>query len=219
MMTRNTDDYRVEPTRDLYLFGEINEESVLPLIEQIHNINIYDHEMINTYVNYNPEIIKLHITSQGGDVYSGFSLVSAIEQSETPVWAEVDGLCASMAFIVFLSADIRFIHRHATLMYHGISAGLFGTIKDMEIDMDQMKYLQTVGDEFVCERTGLDSSFIKEKTKNDWYIGPSTAVELGIAHGIFPMSDEQINQLFIDMAENEKKKITKENKTKKGCTR
>ena len=61
--------------------GEITNESICEILEQIYEINEEDK---NKEVSKR-DPIKLILNSPGGDVYDGIGLIDAIEQSETPI--------------------------------------------------------------------------------------------------------------------------------------
>ena len=53
--------------RDVYMYGEVNTNSVFRVIERLNLLNRYDEEMLkNGPRSFNPQPIILHINSGGG---------------------------------------------------------------------------------------------------------------------------------------------------------
>ena len=71
------------PSRTLVLSGEVEEESVAELIQDISDINDFDDDQESNIVDYERTPIKLVVNSMGGSVYDGFALIGVIEKSLT----------------------------------------------------------------------------------------------------------------------------------------
>ena len=87
--------------RKLYLKEDVDEKSVMPLIEAIHRINDDDAEKEKEYNGWEREPIKLYIYTYGGVCYAGFALIDAIRASKTPVHTIVLGTAMSMGIFIF----------------------------------------------------------------------------------------------------------------------
>ena len=97
----------------LWLIGEVNDDSVKELIAQIDQINssVKPENLKNTY-------ITLNISSEGGDVYSGFALIDSIKNSQVIVHTHI----ASVVPVKSLSkTEIEFLD---SLKKIGISKSL-----------------------------------------------------------------------------------------------
>ena len=67
------------------------------------------------------ETVHVRINSQGGSVMDGFSIVSAIKNSKMEIHTYNDGLCASIAAVIFASGDYRHMMDYAITMIHNPS--------------------------------------------------------------------------------------------------
>lgn len=183
----------VAESRIIYLHDIVDDTSVLSAIEKINQINESDIQQeiefqlkygLNTQSSRKP--IILDIASWGGIVYSGLNLISCIEQSVTPIVTRVNGYAFSMGLMIFLSGHKRQISRHATLMYHQISGGIVGKLKDQEEDLEISKELQKHLEDYMLERSNLKRKDLKKiyQLKRDFYISAKQAIELGIADEI-----------------------------------
>ena len=176
--------------RKLYLKENVDEKSVMPLIEAIHRINDDDAEKEKEYNGWEREPIKLYIYTYGGVCYAGFALIDAIRASKTPVHTIVLGTAMSMGIFVFNAGHKRLIGEHATLMYHdvSISTGMNGEMTEgLKIELDEALRLQKMGSDFLMEYSLIEESVLKDyiNRKADWYISAEEAIRLKIADAYY----------------------------------
>ena len=176
--------------RKLYLKENVDEKSVMPLIEAIHRINDDDAEKEKEYNGWEREPIKLYIYTYGGVCYAGFALIDAIRASKTPVHTIVLGTAMSMGIFVFNAGHKRLIGEHATLMYHdvSISTGMNGEMTEgLKIELNEALRLQKMGSDFLMEYSLVEESVLKDyiNRKADWYIPAEEAIRLKIADAYY----------------------------------
>ena len=176
--------------RKLYLKENVDEKSVMPLIEAIHRINDDDAEKEKEYNGWEREPIQLYIYTYGGVCYAGFALIDAIRASKTPVHTIVLGTAMSMGIFVFNAGHKRLIGEHATLMYHdaSISTGMNGEMTEgLKIELDEALRLQKMGSDFLMEYSLVEESILKDyiNRKADWYISAEEAIRLKIADAYY----------------------------------
>ena len=176
--------------RKLYLKENVDEKSVMPLIEAIHRINDDDAEKEKEYNGWEREPIKLYIYTYGGVCYAGFALIDAIRASKTPVHTIVLGTAMSMGIFIFNAGHKRLIGEHATLMYHdvSISTGMNGEMTEgLKIELDEALRLQKMGSDFLMEYSLVEESMLKDyiNRKADWYISAEEAIRLKIADAYY----------------------------------
>ena len=176
--------------RKLYLKEDVDEKSVMPLIEAIHRINDDDAEKEKEYNGWEREPIKLYIYTYGGVCYAGFALIDAIRASKTPVHTIVLGTAMSMGIFIFNAGHKRLIGEHATLMYHdvSISTGMNGEMTEgLKIELDEALRLQKMGSDFLMEYSLVEDSVLKDyiNRKADWYISAEEAIRLKIADAYY----------------------------------
>ena len=146
-------------------------DAIVPLIDLIN-------EMDKDVPVEQRKPIHLHVTSYGGEAYSGWHLVSTIENSKTPVYTYVQGYAMSMALPIFLSGHKRFLGKYATLLYHELR-GNSGEQTRQEIKRMDKEYdrLQKVYDDYIISKTTVTQDILNEHQDrvSDWYISASEA--------------------------------------------
>ena len=174
--------------RQIILNRVIDPTAVEMVIMQIEKFNFEDDEEEATQVGFDRTQvpITLYINSPGGYLHDGLAIVSAIEQSRTPVITVAQGAAMSAAFLVLVSGHARFAYRHCRLMYHQASSGSIGMLQEMREDLEESTDLQGRVDEIILRRTHLTANHLAEinNRKRNWYLWPEDAVEFGIIDGI-----------------------------------
>lgn len=64
------------------------------------------------------DTVHIHINSPGGDVISGLSIIAAMRSMKAFVHVHIDGIAASMAAVIAISADRVGMQDYAKLMIH-----------------------------------------------------------------------------------------------------
>jgi ATP-dependent Clp protease protease subunit len=176
--------------RDLFFNKQVDQNSIGDLTQKIIEINQDDEHLKKVYsiynLKYDPDPIKIYIDSYGGQVYQCFGLLSVIERSETPIHTIVTGCAMSAGFMILISGHKRFAHKLSTPLYHQVSSGAIGTVKEMEEKIEESKRLQDQLESIVKEKTDISKKKLKEifDTKKDWYMTSEEALELKVVDEI-----------------------------------
>lgn len=72
------------------------------------------------------DTIKIYINSGGGDLFTGIQFLRVLADTEALVVVSVEGLCASAATLVALSADVFEVTPHSSFLFHNYSSGVWG---------------------------------------------------------------------------------------------
>ena len=80
--------------------------------------------------------------------------------------------------------------KEATIMYHQISAGNLGSIKELEENLEQLQFLQHKIEEMTIKYTDISKNKLQKvrKKKFDWYINVEEALKHGMVDEIFKMN-------------------------------
>lgn len=176
-------DITTEEKKDrIYVLGHIDDDSAKDLVEFIHCINAYDSRKESKKRGYKRKPINLTINSSGGDVYGGFAIIGAIENSKTEVHALAVGMVMSSALDVFVTCQVRKAHSMTTFMYHELSSEMWGKLEDHKHESKEWNRIQKLGDKHLLKNTKLTKQKLAEikKKKQEWYISAKEALDWGI---------------------------------------
>jgi len=164
----------------MLLMGEINHDSVKPVIEWI---------LLENYVKKKKlKELLLMICSPGGDMEPAFALIDVMRNSKIPIKTVGLGQIASCGLLIFLAGTRgrRLLAPNTSILSHQFSWGsegksheLFATMKEFELTQQRMiKHYQT------C--TELDEDTIKSVLlpPHDVYLSAEEALEYHICDAI-----------------------------------
>jgi ATP-dependent Clp protease, protease subunit len=172
--------------RNLFFAEQVDQKSMVELTRQIIEINEYDDYMDDFYkineLTYVRKPIKIYIDSYGGYVYQCFGLLSVIEASKTPVHTIVTGCAMSCGFMILISGHKRFGYELSTPLYHQVSNGFHGKLKDMEEDYIETKRLQDMIEAIVLRKTKIGRKKLDKiyTRKIDWTMNAEEAIKFGV---------------------------------------
>jgi ATP-dependent Clp protease protease subunit len=163
--------------------AEITQQSANDVIRFIYEMNLEDKKLPIE----RREPIKLIINSEGGDVYSGFGIVEAIQLSTTPVHTICHGQAQSMALLILSVGHKRYIGPYSTVMYHEINWETeYSPGKFHKQEMNEADRMQFIYDDLLLEATNLTNEQL-EKIKNHkgyWYISSTDAMRFNVVDEI-----------------------------------
>jgi len=169
-------DLRLLENSVYYLTGEIDEDTVTPIVRWImyENLEAKDDKTLTLYIN-----------STGGDLYQAFALIDVMKQSRHTISTVAIGACMSAAFLIFSSGTKgwRFAARNTSFMCHQYSDNLSGKHHDLKATMKEGEIYNQRMIDLLREATGLAPSKIRSKLlpASDVYLTSEEAIELGIA--------------------------------------
>lgn len=172
--------------RNLFFTKQFDQSSIADLTREILEINRNDAYLTKLYevygLAYNPTPIKIFIDSYGGYVYQCFGLLSVMDNSKTPIHTIVTGAAMSCGFMMAIHGHKRFAMRNATLMYHQVSSGAWGKLKEMEEDIAETQRLQKRIMELTVKRTKISLAKLEEnfERKKDWFMDADEALMNGV---------------------------------------
>jgi ATP-dependent Clp protease protease subunit len=172
--------------RDIMFAKHVDLASISHLTDNILEINHEDEYLERLYAvhdqKYTRKPIKIYIDSYGGMVYQCFGLLSIMDNSKTPIHTIVTGTAMSCGFMILIHGHRRFGHRNSTVMYHQVSGGINGKVKDMEDEVIEAKRLQHMLECMTLTKTKISKKKLEKvfKSKKDWFIESDEAKQLGI---------------------------------------
>lgn len=172
--------------RNLYFTKQVDQSSIADLTQSILEINKNDEYLRRLYavygLTYVPAPIKIYIDSYGGYVYQCFGLLSVMDSSETPIHTILTGAAMSCGFMMLIHGHKRFAYRNGTAMYHQVSSGAWGKLKEMEEDLEETRRLQKRIMELTVKRTKISLAKLEDNfaRKHDWFMDAEEALLNGV---------------------------------------
>ena len=167
--------------RFIYLFDAIKEESCLLVTKGLIDMDI---DMINKKQK-DKQQITLVIDSPGGYCCDGFAIADILLNTICPTRSIATGEICSMAPLIYVCADTRYITRNTWVMLHPISTSTGGDyIEFAKSRMENATKTEEMYDTLFLERTSIPRDiYFKAKQKELW-LTAEESIKYGIAHKI-----------------------------------
>ena len=161
---------------NIYLKGDVDEEMWMGLVDKINEIKAADKEIDETNIGtlslfgldcqaIHPPI-TIYLNTYGGFIYEMFSIYDEIKSltKDYEVNIVCTGKIMSAGTIIMLAVDLnhRFAYPNTTFMYHTLSGGSIGKMKDMEEDIEESKRLHKMMWSIYKDATEIPSDKLDE---------------------------------------------------------
>ena len=166
--------------RRLYLTGEIREKNINEIVKNILKYNAED----KGKVPEERQPVLLYLSSEGGDVDSGFMLIDVIENSKTPVYVVNLGYCYSMAFVIYVAGHKRFASKNSKFMIHDGNSYVGGSTGKAKDTMDFIDAIEKRIKQYIVTKTKITAQKYAKNFRREWYMYADEAKSYGVCDSI-----------------------------------
>ena len=131
-----------------------------------------------------PRKLYIHINSYGGSVFAGFSSVDYITSCKVPTVSVIEGCAASAATIMSVTADHRQINKHAYMLIHQLSSGMWGKYQEQKDTMENNDRIMKMIISIYEEHTKIPKKELDKILKHDLWWDAETCLKYGLVDEI-----------------------------------
>jgi ATP-dependent protease ClpP protease subunit len=149
--------------------------------------------------------IIIDIESPGGSIFSGWKVVTVIEQYKAmgfDVTTQVRSIAASAAFIIFCAADKRLMSPTVELMMHELATFTFfeiSTPTDSKKKTKLLNHFQDTINSWLAKRVGMTKEAFAQKLRDqEYWMNGAQAKSIGWATGYLYPVDPEIEKALLD---------------------
>lgn len=161
--------------RKLFIATNISQETIEDAVRHIMQFNREDADI--PVAERKPIII--YVSSNGGDVDSGFELIDVIMSSKTPVYTVNLGYQYSMGFLIGLAGHKRFAMPNAKFLMHDGTNFVWDSGAKAQDRMEFNKKMEDRVKEYILSRSKLTTEEYDSKYRIEWYMFSNEAKEKG----------------------------------------
>jgi len=166
---------------EILFYGDIDRENALEFVLQFKKLEIDMIKKKAELVGYEPQI-RIHIMSDGGDIFSGLNMMNVLERSRVKVVTIAQGSCCSAATFVFLGGSERRIGKNAYLLIHQLTTEFWGSFQDLRNEMKTSAKFMKMLKKMYMSKTEIPEEKFKKLMKKDIYLSPRKCIKYKIAH-------------------------------------
>lgn len=168
-------------TKPNYRIRAQQDETEVLMYDEIGFFGINAEQFVREFQEIESPNISLRINSPGGSVFEGLTIANAISRHKATVTAHVDGLAASIASVIAMSADKVVMAKNAYMMIHEPWSIVVGGADEMRKEADLLdKVGGTIVQSYV-DKSGAKESEIRDLLKEETWLTADEAIELGLA--------------------------------------
>lgn len=127
------------------------------------------------------DTIHVHINSPGGDAFEGIAIYNQLKNHSAKIIIHIDGLAASAASVVAMSADELVMSTGSMLMIHEASVLAAGTKKELKSWVNALEGLDKSLADIYMTRFKGERSEIEAFIENETWFTADEAVTVGLA--------------------------------------
>lgn len=129
--------------------------------------------------------IEIVLDSYGGYIYHGLALISKIETLKDmgyKIITTVNSVAMSMGFMLLLVGSERRALKHSRIMCHQPSSATWGTLQDMEENVEETQKLWIRMKELIIKYTNITDGQLEDikSRKYDWFMWSEEALKLNV---------------------------------------
>jgi ATP-dependent Clp endopeptidase proteolytic subunit ClpP len=176
-------DYLEITNNRIYFYSDVATKNVLGLNKALRELGA-EIQHSSAILECASADIFLHINSHGGDLFAGLAAMDEIRKSKVPVISIIDGCAASAATLMSIAANKRLINKHAYMLIHQLSSGMWGKYKEMKDEMENVdNMMKTIRDVYL-EYTKIPKKKLNEILDHDLWLDAETCLKYGLVDEI-----------------------------------
>jgi ATP-dependent Clp protease protease subunit len=166
-------------SRNLFLFGAIDEPLAKTLIKEILALNI-----LNKLEHENTPIL-IRINSGGGQISAGLSIIDAIKYVKAPIMTLISGEACSMAGLISVMGDKRIMTKNSMWMAHPPAGGVRHDYFQFEKDrIRSLELYEKIIEQILKKQTKLTRTEIKKAKNGELWLDAKECKKKGIVDHI-----------------------------------
>jgi len=176
-------DYLEVVNNRIYFYSGVETKNVLGLNKALRDLGA-EIQHSSAVLECEPADIFLHVNSHGGDLFAGLAAMDEIRKSKVPVISIVDGCAASAATLMTIAANKRQINKHAYMLVHQLSSGMWGKYKEMKDEMENVDSMMKTIRKIYLEYTKIPKKKLDEILDHDLWFDAETCLKYGLVDEI-----------------------------------
>ena len=168
---------------EILFYADVDRENALDFVEKFKKLEIELLKKKAELFGYEP-IIRVHIMSDGGDIFAGMTLMNTIESSRVKVITIAQGSCCSAATFMLLGGAERKMGRNAYVLIHQISTEMWGNFQELKHELKSTDKFMKMLKRMYLEKTQIPEKMLKKLMRKDIYLSPKDCLKYGIVHAL-----------------------------------
>lgn len=184
LFQKNSINYINTNFNHIYFNNDITRDSAFELNNELRNVETKI-KTLSANLNIEKQPIYLHITTDGGYIYSAFSIIDCIKSISVPVYTIVDGFVASAGTLICLAGKKRYMCENAYMLIHELRGGTWGKMSEVDEEHTNLKKIMEHLKKIYLENTNIKKKELEIILKKDLIWDINECIEKGLIHEIY----------------------------------
>lgn len=123
--------------------------------------------------------IYIHINSNGGCIFSAFTVIDVIKGCRVPVHSIIEGSAASAATLISVSCEKRYMRENAYMLIHQLSSLCWGKMSEIEDEFSHLTDLMAHIKKTYLDHSSISSKDLEKLLKRDIWMNSKIALKYG----------------------------------------
>ena len=133
--------------------------------------------------------IEILLTTVGGEIYSGFSLVDQIEKAKSPVTIHIMSMAASMGLLIAMAGknnpNVKTVcHPFSVGLLHSGSQYMEGSAHAVKDTFDFSQHYEEKIKDYILSHTNIDEKLYEKVERKEYWMDADEMKRLGIVDEI-----------------------------------
>ena len=128
--------------------------------------------------------LDVHLNSPGGDIFDGLAIYQALKDHPANITVRVDGLAASIASVIMMSADRIVMAPKASVMIHDGWTMAVGNAGDLRKTADLLDKQSDIIASVYADRSGQPADFWRDRMRDETWYNADEALAAGLVDEI-----------------------------------
>jgi len=169
----------------LYFSADITPKTAFTLCKYLRTLEIkLKMESLTMSTEIKPEIY-LHITTNGGCIYSAFSIIDCFKSLSIPVNTVIDSNVSSAGTIISIHGHKRYMCINSYVLIHELRSGCWGKLAYIDDTYKNCLKIQEHINQIYLDKTKITKKYLKEILVKDLELNADECIRLGIADEIY----------------------------------
>lgn len=171
--------------RNIWIYGVVNDQMASIVNAQLMFLDDVDEKDI-----------KLQISTGGGSVMSGLSMIDMMNFVKSDIQTMNMGICASMGSILLGGGTPgkRLSLPFSKVMIHQVSSGTQGTVMDNRINHKESEKYNYILFKLLSQYSGKDFDYVLEMANRDKWFTSDESVEFGIVDEVINNGQPKVSE-------------------------
>jgi len=184
LFQKNSNNYINTNFNHIYFNSDITPDSAFELCKELRNVETKIKTLTAT-LNIEKQPIYLHITTDGGVIYSAFSIIDCIKSLSVSVYTIVDGFVASAGTLISLSGEKRYMCENAYMLIHELRGGVWGKMSEIDEEYTNSKKIMEHIKKIYADNTNIRKKELDGILKKDLIWNADECMEKGLIQEIY----------------------------------